>query len=103
MQMCVGQVLAGGNHPAARHDGSAFPVGDPRLQLSGTPLAGGHCGALCEMRADLLEIVSACGFKTWQHVENPCFCCTSSKDRLFDFPTSIDGAGEEWSDRTKVD
>ena len=94
-------MLAGGNHPDARHDGTAFTPDDPRLQLCGTPLADGYCGALCEMRADLLEIVSACGFKTWQHVDNPCFCCTSDKASLFEFPASIDGAGEDWADRTK--
>ena len=96
-------MLAGGNHPDARHDGSAFPPDDPRIQLCGTPLANGYCGALCEMRADLLEIVTACGFKTWQHVENPCFCCSSTKANLFQFPASIDGATEDWTDRTKVE
>ena len=55
------------------------------------------------MRADLLEIVSACGFKTWQHVNNPCFCCTSDRDSLFEFPASIDGVGEIWGDRTQED
>ena len=33
----------------------------------GAELAGGICGALVEMRADLLEFVGACGFKNWQN------------------------------------
>ena len=39
----------------------------------GEKLAGGFCGALIEMRADLDELTAACGFKKWKHIQNPCF------------------------------
>jgi hypothetical protein len=54
--------------------------------------ADGWCGALCEMRADLLEIVGMCGFKTWSNVLNPCFCCFATKDALFNFPASVESS-----------
>eukprot|EP00969_Alexandrium_andersonii_P007688 335047-Alexandrium_andersonii.AAC.1 len=61
-----------------------------RDRQRGFHLADGFCGALVEMRADLLEFVSACGFKSWSNVENPCFCCTASREQLFDFPPTMD-------------
>jgi hypothetical protein len=51
-------VLAGGVHPACRRDQTPFD--DDRFELRGFELAQGMVGALCEMRADLLEFVSAC-------------------------------------------
>ena len=89
--------LAEGSHPQLRHDGSAFLASDPRHARRGHQLAGGYSGALVEMRADLLEFVGACGFKTWADNDNPCFCCTAKKDELFDFPASI--AASAWRDR----
>jgi hypothetical protein len=60
-----------------------------RWAQQGEPLAGGLSGALLEMRADLLEFVGACGFKTWANNSSPCFCCDCSKDDLFKFPANI--------------
>eukprot|EP00969_Alexandrium_andersonii_P289998 12818260-Alexandrium_andersonii.AAC.1 len=53
------------------------------MNLRGLELAeGGYCGALCEMRADLLEFVGALGFKAWPNEAHPCFCCNSHRDTL---------------------
>ena len=93
-------VLARGEHPEVRHDGTPFAEDDHRFPLRGTPLAQGRVGALVEMRADLLEIVTACGFKTWQNVDNPCFACMTNRDALFNFPASMDTADDSWQDRT---
>ena len=41
------------------------------------------------MRADLLEFVSACGFKTWANNDNPCFCCDVAKDQMHEFPPAM--------------
>ena len=93
-------VLARGEHPEVRHDGTPFAEDDHRLLLRGTPLAQGRVGALVEMRADLLEIVQACGFKTWQNIDSPCFACMTNRDALFSFPASMDSADDSWQDRT---
>ena len=89
--------LAEGSHPQLRHDGSRFLLSDCRHARRGQPLAGGYCGAMVEMRADLLEFVGACGFKTWADTSDPCFCCTAEKDDMFNFPPSI--AASTWQDR----
>eukprot|EP00959_Pyramimonas_sp_CCMP1952_P164568 3440225-Pyramimonas_sp.AAC.1 len=52
------------------------------------------------MRADLLEIHQACGFKRWDNVEHPCWACNCRKDQLFDFPLSV--ASCPWVDKTPV-
>jgi hypothetical protein len=68
-----------------------------RWAAQGTDLADGKCGALVEMRADLLEFVGACGFKTWSNCENPCFCCTCSKTELYEFPANVETSA--WNQR----
>eukprot|EP00969_Alexandrium_andersonii_P003985 173063-Alexandrium_andersonii.AAC.1 len=56
----------------------------------GLPIAEGFCGALVEMRADLLEFVGALGFKNWQHAERPCWCCHATQEGLHNYPDSFD-------------
>ncbi len=89
-------VLATGLYPAFKHDQTPFED-ELRWAQRGMPIAEGWCGALCEMRADLLEFVSACGFKTWSNLENPCFCCTCKKESLFEFPANL--ASSTWQKR----
>lgn len=81
--------LASGVHPEFNHYGEPFDFDDHRWALRGTPLADGRCGALCEMRADLLEIVEACGFTRWSNPENPCWLCHCTRDQLFDIPATV--------------
>eukprot|EP00959_Pyramimonas_sp_CCMP1952_P290382 6073741-Pyramimonas_sp.AAC.1 len=63
-------VLASGVFPELAHDGTPFHS-EWRHNVRGFPLAEGLCGALVEMRADLLEFVSALGFRRWDNVLNP--------------------------------
>eukprot|EP00959_Pyramimonas_sp_CCMP1952_P129697 2712275-Pyramimonas_sp.AAC.1 len=56
------------------------------FQLTGQ----GLCGALCEYRADLLEMGAALGFNLRDHVSQPCFCCNARKGRLFSPPPTFD-------------
>lgn len=72
-----------------------------RWAQQGLELAGGRCGALCEMRADLLEFTGACGFKNWANNENPCFCCTCPKHELYDFPANMESS--QWRPRDAVE
>ena len=72
-------VLATGLFPDFAHDGTPFQH-EWRSLMRGFPLAEGLCGALVEMRADLLEFVSALGFRRWDNVLSPCFCCNSFRD-----------------------
>ena len=90
-------LLAEGVHPTCRHDQSPFPLRDDRQAKAGTALAGGFCGVLVEMRADLLEFWQACGFKNWRSANHPCFCCVAPSEQLWDFPASI--AASEWPER----
>lgn len=76
--------LATGEYPAFDHNGLPFQDG-LRAAQRGTLIAAGVCGALCEMRADLLEFVGACGFKTWSNADHPCFCCSCERGDLFEF------------------
>lgn len=78
-------VAASGIHPAFDHRGLPF-TDEVRAARRGFPIAGGYTGALCEMRADMLEFVTAGGFKSWSNVVNPCLCCGSPKPDLFKFP-----------------
>ena len=81
-------VLATGVHPDFDYRGQPFSD-EVRAARRGFPLAGGYRGALCEMRADLLEFVTAGGFKNWSNLRNPCFCCGTSRDDLFKFPKTM--------------
>ena len=90
--------LASGIWPEVRHDGQQHLSPDTdRYQLAGTFLADGRCGAMVEMRADLLEIVSALGFAipwTPGTVPHPCFLCDCAQKELFNFPLTIE-AGDD--------
>ena len=90
-------VMAKGVHPSMDHMGDPFRD-EIRWAKHGEPLAGGRTAALCEMRADLLEFVDACGFRRWDSVENPCFCCTCRRDDCFDFPMSVEAC--TWEPRS---
>ena len=70
---------------------------ESRKEQGGKPLADGHAGALVEFRADLLEFVTACGFKRWSSNDHPCFLCHCNKENLFRFPASI--SASSWEDR----
>ena len=76
-------ILAEGKWSETRDDGTAFT--DWRASMNGD-LAEGLRGALCQARADLLEYVTALGFKNWSNKLRPCFCCTATKEEMFDFP-----------------
>ena len=82
--------LAAGLYPEIRHDGVAMQGW--RAGVAGSFLADGFCGALVEMRADLLEIIGALGFSTpWvKNAANPCFMCDCGGEQLFDFPLHFD-------------
>ena len=74
--------LATGHWPTTDHLG--VPIASPAGLL-----ADGCVGGLVEYRADLLEFVTAFGFKSWANKINPCFLCGSSKEDLFMFPNSV--------------
>lgn len=84
---------ASGVWPSVRHDG--FPLDEDRACMAGTELANGVCGALYEMRADLLEFTSACGFKTWANTLRPCFLCTVRRTHLHEYPAAF--GDSDWS------
>ena len=86
-------LLAEGVHPACRHDQTPFSD-DRQASCAGHALAGGYCGVLVEMCADLLEFWQACGFKNWRSSTHPCFCCMCDRDQLWEFPPSV--AASEW-------
>ena len=79
--------LASGLWPAENHEGG--PLDPERALKRGFPLAEGWAGALTELRMDLLELTGALGFKTWQNVDHPCFCCDIKKKDLFKHPKSL--------------
>ena len=79
--------VANGTWPEHRHNGEEFS--DWRAREKGD-LAEGLRGALCQVRADLLEFVTSLGFKNWANVSRPCFVCDVTKDKMFDFPDSHD-------------
>eukprot|EP00959_Pyramimonas_sp_CCMP1952_P388619 8143025-Pyramimonas_sp.AAC.1 len=68
-----------------------------RAARRGFPLASGMCGALVEMRADLLEFQQSLGFRRWDNLRAPCFCCNCSRDELFSYPLTLDAC--EWVDK----
>ena len=85
--------LASGTWPEVRHDGSPFEGW--RADIGGTFLAEGRCGAVVEMRADLLEIIGALGFtQSWSDTSHPCFLCETPLANLYDFP--VDMAHHDW-------
>ena len=87
--------LAGGIYPEVGHDGCAFPEGSTRAELAGTFIADGMCGAVVEMRADLLEIIGALGFtQSWSTKSSPCFLCDVEHEHLYDFP--VDMCHHDW-------
>eukprot|EP00959_Pyramimonas_sp_CCMP1952_P018637 393695-Pyramimonas_sp.AAC.1 len=57
--------LASGLYPATNHENG--PLDHSRCVLRGTEICSGWRGALCEVRADLLEITSSLGFRNWQN------------------------------------
>ena len=80
--------IAKGEYPSVDHWGRPFED-EIREARRGTELAAGYCGALCEMRADLLEFCDACGFQRWSTLDMPCFCCFTPKAGLYDFPVVV--------------
>ena len=88
--------LAAGTWPEVRHDGSGHSEGTDRFELRGNLLADGYCGAMCELRADLSEMVSALGFATpWAPgvPKHPCFLCDCPHNDLFNFPVDMNMNG----------
>eukprot|EP00959_Pyramimonas_sp_CCMP1952_P362660 7594751-Pyramimonas_sp.AAC.1 len=81
-------ILADGVFQALGHDHKPFePAWGSNYR--GFPMADGLCAALCEMRAGQLECITALGFKRWDNMRSPCFCCNVVKDCRFNFPLSI--------------
>eukprot|EP00959_Pyramimonas_sp_CCMP1952_P097617 2040297-Pyramimonas_sp.AAC.1 len=73
-------VMALGKHPQNDHLGE--PFGDHRFDYRGFDLApSGVAGAVCEFRADLLELTTTLGLTKWSNPTNPCTCCTATKDQ----------------------
>eukprot|EP00959_Pyramimonas_sp_CCMP1952_P460609 9480178-Pyramimonas_sp.AAC.1 len=62
--------MATGRWSEADHNGDAF-LNETLAAQRGFNLAGGKCGAVCEFRADLLELGSSLGLKTWPNPEHP--------------------------------
>ena len=95
--------LASGIWPEVRHDGSAFvDDGTDRYILQGTHLADGKCGAMCEFRADLLEIIGAMGFaQPWSPGINrhPCFLCECEPGDLHEYPLRIEDGDDVFPPR----
>eukprot|EP00959_Pyramimonas_sp_CCMP1952_P083276 1740596-Pyramimonas_sp.AAC.1 len=89
--------MASGVFPELAHNGAPF-VDEWRANMRGFPLADGLCAVLVEMRADLLEFVSSLGFRRWDNVLNPCMCCNTPKDDMFNFPLSVDTSTWEEKD-----
>ena len=88
--------MANGVFPSLDYEQKEF-TDESRKEQGGKPLADGHAGALVEFRADLLEFVTACGFKRWSSNDHPCFLCHCNKENLFRFPASI--SASSWEDR----
>ncbi|CAK0840011.1 unnamed protein product, partial [Prorocentrum cordatum] len=89
--------LASGLYPATNHENG--PLDHSRCALRGTEICSGWRGALCEIRADLLEITSSLGFRNWQNPVNPCFVCSCIKRDLYSFPATV--AQSVWFPRDK--
>eukprot|EP00959_Pyramimonas_sp_CCMP1952_P117901 2465415-Pyramimonas_sp.AAC.1 len=63
--------LAKGLYPPEDHDQQPF-ANESRFNLRGFDLTADKlCGALCEYRADLLEMIDSLGFTRWNSVRNP--------------------------------
>lgn len=87
-------VLATGRFPRRRHDGGVWGRATGEF-------AQGIVGAVMEYRADLLELVSALGFKQWSHNVKPCWCCNATKDNWFNFPLNV--ATSAWTRTTSAE
>ena len=82
--------LAAGTYPEIRDDGLPFAAGSMGEWLAGSLIADGKCGALVELRADLLEIIGALGFaQSWSVKTSPCFLCEVAYEDLYDFPANM--------------
>ena len=92
--------LACGRHPEFDHNGDPFKD-DLRWANRGFQIAQGTCGALCEYRGDLLEMVSLLGFKRWQTPTTPCMCCRTTRDDMFNYPVTMDRCS--WAPRDQAD
>ena len=92
-------VLAAGLFPGMDQDDQPFQS-DLRAARRGFELADGLCGALCEMRADLLEFVTSLGFRRWDNVAAPCFGCNCTRAQLFAFPLSLSAC--PWQPKTSA-
>ena len=73
--------LAEGKWPNRRHDNSDFlPDEAWRAVRSGNDMMR---GVLIHLKGDWAEIVHSWGFVMWSHISNPCFCCWSRKETLY--------------------
>ena len=91
-----------GLYPSADHLGVPFTeISDQhRFERRGLELTEGEYScAFIEMRADLEEFSAACGFKRWSNLAHPCWCCTTAKHELYDFPPQV--VGSLWSGRKR--
>eukprot|EP00959_Pyramimonas_sp_CCMP1952_P367050 7687876-Pyramimonas_sp.AAC.1 len=92
--------LARGRHPEYDHNGEPFK-NELRWARRGFLIAQGTCGALCEYRADLLEMCSLLGFKRWQNPTTPCLCCRTTRDDMFNWPLTMNRC--RWEPRDQAD
>jgi hypothetical protein len=82
--------LARGAFPAARHDGTPWPRGDPRAATAALRLACGTC-AVQQVKGDWAEYCHSLGFPTWKHSDFPCLWCRADQDSLYTLDGVEDG------------
>eukprot|EP00959_Pyramimonas_sp_CCMP1952_P243250 5084637-Pyramimonas_sp.AAC.1 len=92
-------VFATGLYPSHDHENKPFED-VVRANKYNFPIAENWVGALCELRADLLEIFERVGVKTFANVINPCFGRSAHKTQLYNFPVSMEAM--EWVRRDEV-
>lgn len=74
-------IMAEGQHPTCRHDGTAFPSDSCFSALAGKPL-GAHV-ALIHLRLDMVSVWDHFGFHRW-NTKFPCYLCHATKANMFD-------------------
>ena len=87
-------------YPGARHDGAAWPDGDPRGDVAGSRMQ--HRFAVVWLKSDWGEIGHTLGFTTWSSKLWPCYCCNVEKDELHNVEESF-AAQLPWALLTQQD
>ena len=70
--------------PMQRHDGKKWgPQDRLRAEKAGSELS--TRGVLVQLRGDWQEFCERLGLPTWASAMRPCFACSATRDKLFDF------------------